>query len=111
MSVPILNTQSTVTCTHGGTVSLSTSNSVALIDKSPALLETDVHTVAGCPFTLPGGVPSPCMTVRWSAGATQAKVNGTPVLLQSSVGTCYSAVQAPQSTAIIAQVQQRAKAY
>ena len=110
MSAPILTTQSTVTCTHGGTVSLSTSNSVALIDESPALLETDVHTVSGCPFTLPGPVSSPCMTVRWSAGATQAKVNGTPVLLQTSVGTCYSAAQAPQGKAIVAQAQQRAKA-
>jgi hypothetical protein len=110
MSVPVLTTQSTVLCTHGGTVTLTTSNTQALIDRSPALLETDVHPVVGCPFTLPSATPSPCVTVRWSAGATQAKVNGVPVLLQSSVGVCYSAAQAPQGTATIAQVQQRAKA-
>lgn len=112
MSAPILTTASTVLCPHGGSVTLSTANAVATIDGAPALLLSDVHTVSGCPFQVPVGVgtkPQPCVTLRWTVGATQTRVNGTPVLLQSSVGICYSAEQIPQGPPVIAQVQPRAK--
>ena len=110
--IAILTTASTIQCPHGGSVTLTTANQVAKIDGSPALLETDIHTISGCPFQIPIGTgtkPSPCVTVRWSAPATQTKVNQLGVLLQTSVGLCSSAEQAPQGTAIIAQVQQSAK--
>ena len=107
--IPILTTLSTAMCPHGGQVILATtSNTVAQIQGGYALLETDVHAIVGCPFTL-GVVYHPCVTVRWSAGATQTKVNGVPVLLQSSVGLCHAADQAPQGTALIAQTQTLAK--
>ncbi len=109
MSVPVLTTASTLMCPHGGNVSLLTSNSLAMIERAPALLVTDVHTVAGCPFTIPPGTPSPCVTVRWMVGATQTKVSSTPVLLQTSVGLCYSAAQVPQGPPVVVNVQQQAK--
>jgi hypothetical protein len=105
MSVPILTLSSTLICPHGGSVMLQTSNADMKIQGAPALLLTDIHTVAGCSFTLPGPKPSPCITVRWSVGAMQTKVHGTPVLLQNSVGICYSAEQVPQGPAVILQVQ------
>jgi hypothetical protein len=106
--VPILTTLSQANCPHGGTVILATtSDALCQIDGGFALLETDVHVVAGCPFTI-GLLYHPCVTVRWSAGATQAKVNGIPVLLQTSVGVCYAADQAPQGVAIVSQTQQLA---
>ena len=105
MGSPILTTNSTLSCPHGGTVNLQTSNVDMKIQDAPALLVTDVHTVAGCPFTLPGPTSSPCVTVRWSVGATQTNVHGTAVLLQNSVGLCYSALQAPQGPPMISQVQ------
>jgi hypothetical protein len=105
MGSPILTTNSTLMCPHGGTVNLQTSNVDVKIQDAPALLVTDVPTVAGCPFTLPNGTPSPCVTVRWSVGATQNKVHGTAVLLQNSVGLCYSAAQVPQGPPTISQVQ------
>lgn len=104
MGVPILTTTSTLLCPHGGSVILLTSNVDLKIQGAPALLVTDVHPVAGCPFTI-GPKYSPCVTVRWAAGATQTNVRGVPVLLQSSVGLCYSTEQAPQGPAIVAQVQ------
>ena len=70
-------------------------------------METDVHSVAGCVFNVSGS-PSPCVTVRWQAGATQVSINGTPVLTQSSVGLCYNAANAPQGSAVIANTQQKA---
>jgi hypothetical protein len=108
---PILTTASTVQCPHGGTVSLTTSNAVAMIDGAPVLLLTDLHTVSGCPFQIPIGTgtkPQPCVTVRWLVGATQTNVNGTPVLLQSSTGLCLSAEQIPQGPPTIVSVQQKA---
>lgn len=104
MAVPILTTASTILCPHGGSAVLFTSNTIARIQGAPALLLTDLHPVAGCPFVA-GTVPSPCVLIRWVVGATQTNVNGIPVLLQNSVGLCLNAAQAPQGTAIVAQVQ------
>lgn len=107
--IPILTTNSTVQCPHGGTVSLTTANTVVQIDGGYALLQTDVHTVSGCPFTVPGPTPQPCITVQWTSGATQNKVNQVPVLLQTSSGLCISATGTPQGAPIVSQVQSKAK--
>jgi len=104
--IPILTSASTVTCPHGGMAQLLTTNTVALIDGAPALLQTDVHPIVGCPFT--PVAYSPCVTIRWVTAATQTLVQNVPVLLQNSVGLCLSAAQVPQGTAIVMQVQQKA---
>jgi hypothetical protein len=83
-----------------------------MADGAPMLLLTDVHTVSGCPFQVPipaGTKPQPCVTVRWTVGATQTMVNSTPVLLQTSVGICFSAEQIPQGPPTVVNVQQKAK--
>lgn len=105
--IPILTSASTVTCPHGGMAQLLTTNTVALIDGAPALLQTDVHPIVGCPFT--PVAYSPCVTIRWITAATQTLVQNVPVLLQNSVGLCLNAAQVPQGTAIVMQVQQKAK--
>ena len=105
--IPILTTTSTVMCPHGGQALLLTTNTEALIDGAPALLQTDVHPIVGCPFT--PVAYSPCVTIRWLTAATQTSVRNVPVLLQTSVGLCLNAAQAPQGTAIVVQVQQRGK--
>ncbi len=105
--MPILTTASTVMCPHGGTAQLVTSNTDALIDGAPALLQTDLHPIVGCTFT--PVAYSPCVSIRWVSGATQTTVRQVPVLLQNSVGLCLNAAQAPQGTAVVVQVQQRAK--
>jgi hypothetical protein len=101
----ILTTASQVMCTHGGTASLTTANTVVKIDEAFALLETDIHSVAGCPFTVPPGKPQPCVRIEWSAGAVMGKSNGTAFLVQSSVGKCISGEGATQGVAIIVQTQ------
>jgi hypothetical protein len=109
----ILTAGSTVMCTHGGQAILTTSNSKMMVDNMPALLESDVHTVAGCPFQIPIGTgtkPSPCVRIEWSAGSVQLTVNGTGVLVRSSVGKCLSPEGAPQGVAIIANTQVRTTA-
>lgn len=102
----ILTTASTIMCPHGGSVILSTANSKVLCDGMPALLESDVHQVAGCPFMM-GTKYSPCIRVEWAAGASMVKVNGTPVLVKSSTGKCFSAENAMQGMATIVNTQQK----
>ena len=89
---------------------LTTANMQLKIDGAPALLESDVHSVAGCPFTIPPGKPSPCIKIEWAMGAVMCKSNGTAVLIQSSIGKCISAEGATQGLAIIAQTQTKIQA-
>jgi len=105
--IPILTATSTVTCPHGGMAQLVTTNTEALIDGAPALLQTDVHPIVGCPFT--PVAYSPCVLIRWVTAATQTSLRNVPLLLQTSVGLCLNAAQVPQGVAIVVQVQQKAK--
>jgi hypothetical protein len=109
----ILTISSTVMCMHGGSAILTTANTKIMVDNVPALLESDVHSVAGCPFQIPIGTgtkPSPCIKIEWSAGATQMQVNGVGVLVKSSVGKCYSPEGAPQGVANIVNTQMKVSA-
>lgn len=106
----ILTTSSQIKCTHGGTAMLATADTKVTIDNALALLESDVHPVAGCPFVLPGPKPSPCVRIEWTAGATMCKIDGTKVLIQSSVGKCISAEGLTQGVALILQTQMKAQA-
>jgi len=89
---------------------LTTANSQVKIDGVPALLESDIHPVAGCAFTIPPGKPQPCIKIEWSGGATTCKANGTGVLTQSSIGKCTSAEGAVQGLAIVANTQMKVQA-
>jgi len=96
----VLTTGSQVQCPHGGQATLTTANTATKPASGHALLESDVHPVAGCPFTI-ASKPSPCVRIEWSAAATKLAVNGTKVLLESSVGICYSPESAPQGVALV----------
>jgi hypothetical protein len=100
-----LTTASTITCTHGGQATLVTGNTSVLAG-APLLLESDVHAVVGCPFTI-GPKYSPCVRIEWSGGAANASAGDTAVLVQSSIGKCYSAENAVQGVAIVAATQPR----
>lgn len=106
----ILTTMGQVKCMHGGTAVLTTANAKLMIDNAPAMLESDISSVAGCPFTLPNGKPQPCIKIEWTAGAAMCKSNGIKVLVKSSIGKCISAEGATQGLAIIAQTQVKTQA-
>ena len=100
-----LTTASTIMCPHGGSLVLITGNTKAFAMGSPILTVNDVHSVTGCLFNV-SGAPSPCVSVRWQAGAVKVAVNnGQAALLQSSVGLCYNAANAPQGAAVVANTQ------
>lgn len=105
----MLTTASQVMCTHGGTATLTTANTTVKVDGAFALLETDIHSVAGCPFTVPPSKPQPCVRIEWSAGAVMGKSNGTAFLVRSSIGKCISGEGATQGVAIITQTQTKAQ--
>jgi len=105
----VLTMSSSISCPHGGVAQLVTSDTKTRADGAFALLETDVHTVAGCPFMM-GLMYSPCIRIEWSAGASKVKVSGTPVLVQSSVGKCYALQGYIQGVAMINSTQQKVTA-
>ncbi len=110
MGAAILQQGCTIQCPHGGQAAVVPANARVKVDGAFALLPTDVFTIAGCPFTLPGGVPSPCMTIQWLGEATRVKIEGTGPLLETSVGLCKAATQAVQGTALVSGSQTKVKA-
>ena len=105
MGAHILQLGCTIACPHQGQASVVPGNSKTKVDGKFALLVNDTATIAGCPFQSAPATPSPCLTIRWSGPATKTKVNGTPVLLETSVGLCLNAAQVPQGTATISGIQ------
>jgi hypothetical protein len=105
-----LTTSSTILCFHGGRANLLTANTKVFANGSPVLLESDIHPVIGCLFTLPNGKPSPCIRIEWSAGSTKTAANSTAPLLKNSIGKCYSAENVIQGVATIANTQMKASA-
>ena len=105
----VLTSASTIQCTHGGSASVMPSNTKVMADGSPILVESDVHTVAGCSFMI-GNTPSPCLQIAWSGGAAKVSINGTAVLVKSSVGQCKAGTGAVQGTATVASTQSKVQA-
>ena len=102
----LLTVSSTLMCPHGGTVSITTSNSKASAGDFLATA-ADTFVVQGCPFNI-AGVLHPCMTVQWSTTALRSTVGGNPPLTMDSVGICYAADQAPQGPVLIQSTQAKA---
>ena|SRR5688572_17458239 len=102
-----LTIASQIMCPHGGQAILFTSNTKVRAGGAFVLLQTDIHPVVGCPFTV-GLKYQPCIKIEWSGGATKSKVNCAQPLLQTSIGTCYSPENAPQGVATVVNTQIKA---
>lgn len=98
-------------CTHQAPAQTPPAQTRVFVDGQPVATSSNMITVTGCPFTLPGPKPSPCVTVRWQMMSTRVLVNGLPVLLLPSPGTapslCLSPEQAPQGPAVVSTIQTR----
>jgi hypothetical protein len=103
----VLDASSALQCPHGGAVKHVPSQIRVSIQGVPVLTQSDLGTVVGCAFTIPGPKPSPCVTTQWLQAALRVSVNGVPVLLQSSQGLCKSPELAPQGPPIPGVVQPR----
>ncbi len=106
-----LTTTASLTCPHGGTVVIASTNARVSAGGAPLALVTDIFTIGGCPFQIPvglGTVPSPCVRVQWIVSDLRNKTNGSLGLSQSSVGLCLAATQVPQGQVVIVATQSKA---
>ena len=78
----------TVLCLHGGQSQPTAPLPRVLLSGQPAIGQTTTYTVAGCPFTLPSGTPSPCVTATWVMAALRVRSGGIPLVLQDSSAVC-----------------------
>jgi hypothetical protein len=110
MGAPILHQGAVVQCPHAAPSQPVPSQVRATTNGQALLTQADPFTVAGCPFVLPGGAPSPCVQVRWTTASVRVRAGGLAVLLQSSSSLCLAPTQAPQGPAIVAAVSPRVTA-
>jgi len=99
----------TMKCQHGGGCQVVPSQFAVRLNGSPVITMADQIMVVGCPFVLPGGVPSPCVKVVWTGPALAAQAALFPALIQPTPGTgqglCLAATGAPQGAPIVSQLQ------
>ena len=109
MAGNVLHVDATVVCPHGGRANPRPARGNVLVDGRAVTTVADFYPVVGCPFSA-GNKPQPCVTVRWSRASARVRVNGSPVLLQSSTGECRSGEGVPQGPPQVTAVQQVAVA-
>jgi hypothetical protein len=80
----ILHMGATVICAHGGQAAPTSPSPRVKVSSQQVATQAAPYSVAGCPFTTPGGTPMPCVTAPWTVAAARVKADGVPVLLQDS---------------------------
>jgi hypothetical protein len=107
MPGPLLHVGAQAICPHAaGQITAIPASPRVLVSGQPVVTVADQFLIAGCPFTV-GTKPQPCMSVRWLVPAARVLVNGSPALLQTSVGLCVSADQIPAGPPTVVAVQPR----
>ena len=101
MPGPLAHASNVTLCTHGIPATVVPTNARVLVNGLPVTTVADQYLVAGCPFTVPVGVPMPCVRIQWLMPATRVQVNGMPALLQTSAGLCISAQQTPNGPPMV----------
>ncbi|MFC9503930.1 hypothetical protein [Streptomyces sp. NPDC057002] len=103
----LLDAGTVLGCPHGGRVTAATPPSGG-VRVAGAAVATAAHSyvVTGCPHTV-DRVPSPCVTVRWTADSTGITVDGAPVLLDTSAAQCFSAAFVPQGPPVVQAAQRK----
>ncbi len=84
----VLTTASSLSCTHGGSVTLKSSQNKLTVDHHPVLLQTDLigASIAGCSNTGPGLTPCSSITSIIAGASTALKVDGTAVMTDAAIG-------------------------
>ncbi len=107
----LLHVNAVVQCAHGVPSTIVPAQPRVLVSGQPVATMKAQMLVAGCPFTVPGPKPQPCVTVKWLMPSTRVLVLGDPVMLAPSPGPgpglCQSAEQIPNGPPIVSTVQTR----
>ena len=107
MSGSLLDASAVIGCPHGGRVTPATTPSGGLrIAGAAVATAAHAYVVTGCPHTV-DRVPSPCLSVRWTADATGVTADGAPVLLDTSAAQCFSAALVPQGPPVVQAAQRK----
>jgi hypothetical protein len=96
----LLHMGATVQCSHAGQAMPTMPQPRVKVSSQPVVTQTAPYTVAGCPFSTPGG-PLPCVTATWTTAAVRVKAQSQPVLLQDS-----QAVTVPNGVPLMVMVTQ-----
>ncbi len=98
----LFGTDTVITCPHGGRVRAVTglASDAVLLDGLPVATASGAWTVTGCTHTT-GSAATPCTSVRWSPGRDGVRVDGVPVLLNSTDAECFSAGLLPQGPPVV----------
>jgi hypothetical protein len=100
-----LTTQSSLSCPHGGTIIGTPKAPKVSFGGAPALTKGDSFQIIGCSFTLPGGKPSPCMTIEWVTTDSKFQTGDQSTLSEASVGLCKADTGAPQGSVSVSSTQ------
>ncbi|GHH29790.1 hypothetical protein [Streptomyces rubradiris] len=107
MSGSLLHAGAVIGCPHGGRATPATTPSGGVrVDGDTVATTAHAHVVTGCPHTV-DGVPSPCVSVRWTAADTGVTVDGVPVLLDTCAAQCFSAALVPQGPPVVQAAQRK----
>lgn len=84
----VLTQAAVVMCLHAGQAQPVAPLPRVRMSGQPAIGQATTYTVAGCPFTLPSGTPSPCVTATWTTAAVRVSSGGVPLVVQDSAAVC-----------------------
>ena len=107
MPGPIVNVGAVGMCPHGGQIQIISTDARVLLGGLMAATVADQFVIVGCAFTVPPGKPQPCVKVVWMVPAVRVLAMGQPVILQTSVGLCFSADGIPACPPVLTTVQPR----
>lgn len=109
----LLHVGAVMQCPHQIPATIAPSQPRVVVSGQPVATMLSLITIVGCPFTIPGPKPQPCVTVKWAMPSTRFLVAGQPVMLQPPPGPgpgpalCLSPEQIPQGPPIVSVVQPR----
>jgi hypothetical protein len=103
---PLAHVGAMAQCPHGGPLTFAPGSTRVRVSGMPVATVADQATIAACAFNVSGS-PHPCVRVQWTFPAVRVKASLAPVILQTSVGLCLAADQAPQGPPIISGTQPR----
>lgn len=96
----VINATSALACPHGGPIVTAATSSAVRVDGQAVRTERDSFAVQGCPHSV-DAKPDPCLTVRWSPPRGSVRVDGDPVLLDSTDGQCFGADLLPRGNPVV----------
>jgi hypothetical protein len=103
----LMHVNAVVQCTHGIPAQIIPTQPRVLVSAQPVATMTSQMVVPGCPFTIPPGVPQPCVLIKWLMPSTRVLVMGQPAMVGvpgPGPGLCQSPAQIPNGPPIVSVV-------